>query len=166
MFFASKLIGAIKKDHDKLRDCCDVLKNEDSKGSELRASFLSLLPEMRNHTDSEERVVYRFMLNNPNLKSMAVEALEEHSAMEQLLSEFGLEIGALDKKWRAKAMIMAEMIEHHINGEELQILPTLKRHLSAETDEKMYRRYDSLSSDCRSSDPLGASFNLKSDLLT
>lgn len=149
MFFASKLIGALKKDHDVLRECCAILKNEDSEDSELKDAFGNLGPELQAHSESEEQVVYQHMLTHPQLKTMALEGMEEHRTAEQLLTELQSELGDFGDKWRAKARILSEVIEHHINEEESQVFPSLKKHLSSELDETLLQKYELANAESR-----------------
>src|SRR5688500_17079476 len=50
------------------------------------------------------------------------EALEEHHAAELLIKELR-KMGPKDERYRAKFKVLAEMVKHHIEEEESQILP-------------------------------------------
>lgn len=141
MFLSSKLINALKKDHDILRTFFNVLK-EDVDMSELKKAFLKLAPELEAHTKSEEDVVYRFMLTKTDLRPLALEGQEEHRRAEQLLIELDNEFLNYDERWQAKAKVLGDLLEHHINEEEAEVFPELKKHLTSELDEQLYKKYE------------------------
>lgn len=155
MFFTSKLISALKKDHDVLREYFMVLKDQDAEMTQVREAFSKLVPELRAHSKSEENVVYAYMLTQSDLRPMALEGEEEHQIADDLMNELNSEFfNGSEETWRANAKVLAELIEHHVHEEESQVFPALKKHLTADLDEQMVQNYQAANTQYRSFPPL------------
>ena len=57
------------------------------------------------------------MKTHPKAKDIVLEAYEEHHVVDLLMSELE-ELDVSDETWGAKAIVMKENIEHHIEEEE------------------------------------------------
>jgi hemerythrin-like domain-containing protein len=140
MFLTYKLIAALEKDHNILREHLGTLKDKDANLKDIKRAFLELVPELNSHTKREEQVLYKFLLTKSELKQMGHEGFEEHSIVNQLLKALEAKPQHNDK-WRAKAKTMAEIIEHHLNEEESQVFPQVKKYLTTDLDEELCHRY-------------------------
>lgn len=147
MLMPSKLVGALKKDHEVLRDGFVILKSEEATMEQLRSAFMKFAPELKAHAKAEESVVYDFMLTDNDLRIYAKEGKEEHRLAEQLVNELGGAASGSDETWRAKAKVLAELVEHHVSEEESDIFPDLKKKLTAEMDEHMQQKYEAAVTD-------------------
>jgi hemerythrin-like domain-containing protein len=67
-------------------------------------------------------------------KEHALEGLEEHHAAEMVLKEL-LALDPGDERFKAKATVLKEMIEHHIKEEEDKIFDDLESKNKGELDE-------------------------------
>lgn len=150
MILPSKLLGTLKKDHDILRECLFVLKDESADLDLLQKAFSKLIPFLQAHNRSEEQVVYKFMLSRQGLEQMAIDGQEEHLVVEQLMNELQTQASECDVKWRAKAKAFAEIIEQHVNEEESQVFPILKKQLISEFDEYLCHKYELINMEYKS----------------
>lgn len=122
----------VKADHDALRRVMEKIDKtrgkETKKRTELLAEMKSLLLL---HSRAEEEVVYKRAVKNASLREHILEAREEHEQAERILGE----LEALDpdaERWEAKFSVLREMIEHHMEEEEDELLPQAAQDFSEE----------------------------------
>jgi hemerythrin-like domain-containing protein len=48
-----------------------------------------------------------------------------------------------NQEWSANAKVLAELVEQHLDEEENEVFPYLKRHLDSDTDAELCFRYES-----------------------
>ncbi len=143
MLFASHTIRILTEDHKKLRKEIEILKDMDLPITERRLAFARLLPRLRAHTKSEEKVIYAFMklTDSDDLNLWALEGKEEHMLVDQLVKKMLTE-HATEEEWSAKGKVLAELVEHHINEEESEIFPSLKSEIDEDIDTDLSDRYE------------------------
>ncbi|MBX3019889.1 MAG: hemerythrin domain-containing protein [Bdellovibrionaceae bacterium] len=114
------IVELILEDHKALKDCIKIMKDSD-KDMALRAQafeeFCILLPL---HAKPEERTLYRAMKSG-DMREEGLEGDVEHHISDQLLEEAkNTDDGDL---WSARVKVLAEVVEHHIEEEEDEMLP-------------------------------------------
>ncbi|HEY0706694.1 MAG TPA: hemerythrin domain-containing protein, partial [Polyangia bacterium] len=65
-------------------------------------------------------------------EDMLLEAAEEHLSVKRLIADL-LELDAKDDTFEAKVMVLKEQIEHHVEEEEKELFPKVKKLLDEET---------------------------------
>jgi len=142
MFFSSKTVLALIDDHEKIRIELEYLRDIDFSLQDRRAAFMRLIPSLVSHTQREEKTIYSFMNAslNENLKHMALEGIEEHLMADRLIKEMNSDQTSTEA-WSAKAKVLAELLKHHIDEEEIEVFPLLKKNLNETTDEVLLERY-------------------------
>lgn len=148
MFFSSQLVEALKDDHKKLRSEISLLKETDISQLDRQLSFGRFLPLFVSHTLREEKVVYSFMReqDDENLNFMAYEGKTKHSIADQLIEDM-LSDCLNNDEWSASAKVLGEIVAQHLDEEENEVFPYLKRHLDSETDAELYIKYQTLNHD-------------------
>lgn len=143
MFFSSQLVDALKADHKKLRAEISLLKETDISQSERQVCFGRFLPLLISHTQREEKIVYSFMksMEDENLNLMAFEGKAKHMIADQLIEDM-LSENVSELEWSASAKVLAELVEQHLDEEENEVFPYLKRHLDTDTDTALAVRYN------------------------
>jgi hemerythrin-like domain-containing protein len=143
MLFTSLVVKSLTEDHKKLRKEIQILKNLDIPQSEKRLALACLLPYLSSHTNREERVIYSFMKlsDEDELRIWALEGKEEHVLVNKLINKM-LDVDIKGEEWIAKAKVLAELLEHHINEEEESIFPTLVRELDEEVDAQLSIQFE------------------------
>lgn len=143
MFFASHAIKVLTEDHKNLRKEIKILKELNLPITERRLAFARLFPRLTAHNESEEKVIYSFMKLSAeeDLRSWAMEGKEEHLLVDQLVKKMLMETISTEE-WSAKAKVLAELIEHHIDEEESEIFPILKREIDEDLDADLTERYE------------------------
>lgn len=142
MFFSSKIIDALIEDHRRIQEQMNILKNPNLTISEKNEGFTNLVAVLSSHTRREESAIYSYMnsSNKDELKMKALEGIEEHHIVNELIDSMRLPT-PFSKEWLAKSQVLAELIEHHLHEEETVIFPLLKKKLNAEIDKNLYEKY-------------------------
>ena len=105
-------------DHDKMRKLLDELETTTERGVKTREELFSKIKgELTIHEIIEEEIFYPELKAHPNAKDIVLEGYEEHHVVDTLMKELE-ELDVTDASWGAKAVVMKENIEHHIEEEE------------------------------------------------
>src|SRR5215207_1494224 len=111
-------ITMLKTDHDKVKALLTELEGTTERGEKIRAELFSTIKgELTVHEIIEEEIFYPALKSHPKAKDIVLEGYEEHHVVDLLMSELE-ELDVTDETWGAKALVMKENIEHHIEEEE------------------------------------------------
>lgn len=126
------IIDLILFDHKPLKKLIKVMKNLDLAENERREAFDKFAPLLIAHAKPEEQILYAVMKNDKEIRVEAFEGEVEHELAEMMLQEAK---AATDTDvWSAKVKVLAELVEHHIQEEEGDLLPDYRK-----SSEKQYR---------------------------
>lgn len=125
----------LKQDHQKVSDLFEKVEaTEDEKQHERL--FEQIKAELEMHTQIEETVFYPALQKREELKDLVLEALEEHKQVKTLIREIdGLSDGS--ERFDAKLKVMQENVEHHVEEEETEMFPKVKKLFSREELDKL-----------------------------
>ena len=111
-------IALLKADHDKVKKLLTELETTTERGVKTRAELFSTIKgELTVHEIIEEEIFYPALKSHPKAKDIVLEGYEEHHVVDLLMAELE-QLDATDETWGAKALVMKENIEHHIEEEE------------------------------------------------
>ena len=111
-------IAMLKADHDKVKKLLDELETTTERGVKTRAELFSTIKgELTIHEVIEEEIFYPALKAHPKAKDIVLEGYQEHHVVDLLMGELE-DLDVTDEKWGAKALVMKENIEHHIEEEE------------------------------------------------
>ncbi|HEX5823101.1 MAG TPA: hemerythrin domain-containing protein [Candidatus Limnocylindrales bacterium] len=111
-------IALLKADHDKVKSLLNELETTTERGIKTRAElFATIKGELTLHEIVEEEIFYPELKAHPKAKDIVLEGYEEHHVVDTLMKELE-ELPVDDETWGAKALVMKENIEHHIEEEE------------------------------------------------
>jgi hemerythrin-like domain-containing protein len=135
------VVSAIKKDHKSLRSFLDVLKDTDAKMSERRKAYAQFSSLLKSHTEAEEKVVYNatFKLAGKEMHIKVAEGFVEHNLAADIMKRIEKTTNALE--WSAHANVLSEIVEHHLDEEERDLLPLVRKKSNAKLDLKMLTEY-------------------------
>lgn len=123
------IVSLIVIDHGVLRESIDVLKEPESALAEKRKQLKRFIANLRVHAKSEEQTLYEAVLTYRDLHMETLEAFTEHAIATTILEE--LEKSGFETHWtdeiEAKAKVMAELVEHHAEEEEQEMLPVVRK---------------------------------------
>lgn len=108
----------IKEDHEKMRKLLDELESTTERGVKTREElYATIKGELTIHEIIEEEIFYPALRDHPKAKEIVLEAYEEHHVVDVVMAELeGLPVD--DESWGAKAKVMKENVEHHMEEEE------------------------------------------------
>ena len=111
-------IDLLKTDHDKVKRLLSDLESTTERGVKTRSElFATIKGELTLHEIIEEEIFYPALKAHPKAKDIVLEAFEEHHVVDILMGELE-SLDVSDETWGAKALVMKENIEHHIEEEE------------------------------------------------
>ena len=130
----------LHEDHETFKELTkDMCEGTTSAGR--AAAFKKLKPVLVAHARAEEAVVYMAMVKqrkSSDARDYGNEGLVEHTLVDALVAQISATrpAGASDL-WKARAKVLREMLEHHIDEEEKEVFEELGEHFSDEQRERM-----------------------------
>ena len=111
-------IALLKADHDKVKKLLNELETTTERGVKTRSElFATIKGELTVHEIIEEEIFYPELKAHPKARDIVLEGFEEHHVVDVLMGELE-QLDVTDESWGAKAIVMKENIEHHIEEEE------------------------------------------------
>lgn len=127
----------LKADHKKVAELFDLL--ETATGKRKLDVFKRIKSELEVHTHIEETIFYPALEKPEETHDLTLEAYEEHKVVKTLLAELSGAKSATDE-WQAKAKVLRENVEHHVDEEENELFDKADDALSDEEIEALGER--------------------------
>lgn len=108
----------LKADHRKVEELFTQL--ESARGAAKLRVFEQIRMELELHAHIEEKVFYPALEEPKETHELTMEAYEEHDVVKKLLKELGRARSA-NEEWEAKAKVLQENVEHHVEEEENEL---------------------------------------------
>lgn len=118
----------LKTDHKKVAGLFEELESASGSAAKLRV-FEQIKTELDLHTHIEEKIFYPALEEPKETHEITLEAYEEHNVVKRLLQELSRAKNANDE-WEAKAKVLQENVEHHVEEEENELFKKAKSALS------------------------------------
>jgi hypothetical protein len=108
----------LEDDHKKMRGLLDQIESTTERGVKTREElFATIKGELMLHETIEEEIFYPALKEHPKAEDIVLEGYEEHHVVDLVMAELeGLPVD--DETWGAKAKVMKENVEHHMEEEE------------------------------------------------
>ncbi len=119
-------IELLKQQHDEVKELFQ--KAEKAEGDALLELFESIADDLAVHAAIEEKQFYP-ATKSARTEELLHEAVEEHLAAKRVIADL-LEMEPSDPQFEAKVKVLKELVEHHIEEEEGELFPKVKRLLS------------------------------------
>lgn len=111
-------IKLLKQDHREMKKLLEKLDSTTDRGVKTREElFTRIKKEMIAHEAIEEEIFYPALKKHAEAKEIVLEGFEEHHVVDLLMGELE-QVAYDDETWGAKASVMKENVEHHIEEEE------------------------------------------------
>jgi hemerythrin superfamily protein len=118
-------IELLKSQHEEVKSLFKKIeKAEDDEKLEL---FERIADDLAVHAAIEEKHFYP-ATKNARTEDLLQEAVEEHLSAKRLIADL-LEMSAEDAQFDAKVAVLKEQIEHHVEEEETELFPKVKKML-------------------------------------
>ncbi|HKR23035.1 MAG TPA: hemerythrin domain-containing protein [Pyrinomonadaceae bacterium] len=124
----------LKEDHRKVAELFKQL--ESATGKKKLTVFEQIKTELELHTHIEEKIFYPALEEPEQTHDLTLEAYEEHDVVKRLLRELGRAKTA-DDEWEAKAKVLQENVEHHVEEEENELFKKARAVLGQEEIEAL-----------------------------
>lgn len=108
----------LKADHRKVEELFSQL--ESARGQAKLRVFEQIKMELELHTHIEEKIFYPALEEPKETHDLTLEAYEEHDVVKKLLKELSRAKSATEE-WEAKAKVLQENVEHHVEEEENEL---------------------------------------------
>lgn len=116
---------------------------ETARGKRKLDVFNRIKSELELHTHVEETIFYPALEKPEETHDLTLEAYEEHNVVKTLLAELSGAKSANDE-WQAKAKVLRENVEHHVDEEENELFDKADEVLSAEEIEALGARMEAV----------------------
>ena len=117
---ATRVIDMLKEDHEKVKGLFEDF--ESTEGEEQTDIAATTIMELEVHADLEEKLIYPAIREHIDEDEMMNEAVEEHHLVHVLIKELK-KLKPKDEVFQAKFKILGELVKHHIEEEEREMLP-------------------------------------------
>lgn len=120
-------ITLLKEQHTEVKKLFKEFEKTESEQKQ-RLLFLQIADALAAHAEIEEKIFYpaAFAGGGEELQDQLREAVEEHLGVKRLIADL-LEMAVDDDQFCAKMTVMFEMVKHHIEEEEEDLLPEVKQ---------------------------------------
>jgi hemerythrin-like domain-containing protein len=135
-------LSLLKEDHRKVKKLLAELEKTTERGVKTRTElFATIKGELSVHETIEEEIFYPELKAHPNAKDIVLEGFEEHHVVDVLMGELEA-MDVDDESWGAKAIVMKENIEHHIEEEEGEMFKAARQVFDRDELEELGRRME------------------------
>lgn len=117
-------IGLLESQHREVEDLFEEFE-EASGNQKKRAIFEQIADKLAVHAGIEEKDFYP-AVKAEDTEDLLLEALEEHLAAKRVIADL-LALDASDETFEAKVKVLKEQIEHHVEEEEDELFPQVKK---------------------------------------
>lgn len=108
----------LTNDHEKMRTLLDQVESTTERGVKTRTQlFAEIKGELMVHEAIEEEIFYPELKAHPKARDIVLEGYQEHHVVDLLMGELEA-LPVDDQSWGAKAIVMKENVEHHMEEEE------------------------------------------------
>jgi hemerythrin-like domain-containing protein len=129
----------LKADHRKVEELFEQLESASGKGK--LDVFAQIKMELDLHAHIEEKIFYPALEEPSETHDITLEAYEEHAQVKTLLQQLSRARTANDE-WEAKAKVLQENVEHHVEEEENELFKKASSVLSREEVEELGLRME------------------------
>jgi hypothetical protein len=132
----------LKNDHKKVAALFEQLEPTTERLVKARAEiFAELKEELDVHAHIEETILYPALKQEAETRDITFEGLEEHHVIKMLLSELA-GMAVYSEEWTAKAKVLQENVEHHVEEEETEMFKLGREALTREQIEDLGTRLE------------------------
>jgi len=129
---AQDAVSVLEEDHKKVKKLLKQLEETTERAAKTRGELLEeIAMELKAHTTIEEEIFYpafKAAVEKKEDRKLYFEAVEEHHVVDLVLPEIQ-KTDVSSEEFAAKAKVLKELVEHHIEEEEGQMFPKARKAL-------------------------------------
>lgn len=136
------IIDTLRADHEEaLRTAHRITQTDDAR--EARTLFRELAQALGAHSRAEEAVVYTALKRTKDdaARDIAFEGAVEHSLCDKLIEEMAAGRAGSDG-WQARARVVYELLQHHIEEEHEDMFKRIRKHFDAAERQGLAERFE------------------------
>ncbi|MDP2273730.1 MAG: hemerythrin domain-containing protein [Archangium sp.] len=118
----------LRKQHQEVIAKFKQFEKAESEASR-RKLFVEIADALAAHTTIEEKLFYPTAYRGEDLQDLLREAVEEHLTAKRVISDL-LMMEVTDEQFAPKVKVLRDIIEHHVQEEQDDIFPKVKKALS------------------------------------
>ena len=132
----------LKNDHKTVAALFEKIEPTTERAVKTREeAFGKLKIELDVHAHIEEKILYPALKKEAETRDITFEGLEEHHVIKLLLAELaGMAVDS--EEWTAKAKVLQENVEHHVEEEETNMFKLAREILTKEQLEDLGTRLE------------------------
>ena len=131
------------EDHRRMKKLLKELDHTTERGIKIRGElFAAIRAELVAHESIEEEIFYPALKEHPKAKDIVLEGIEEHHVVDGIVAELDV-LPVTDETWGAKATVMRENVEHHMEEEETDMFKKARSVFSEEELHELGERMES-----------------------
>ena len=127
-------IELLTEQHQEVADLFEQLESAKDPSGKWRL-FEEIADKLAVHATIEERHFYP-AVKERRTEDILLESLEEHLAIKRVLADL-LALGGPAETFEAKIKVLKETVEHHVEEEQTDLFPKVKKLLDKETREAL-----------------------------
>lgn len=117
-------IDLLARQHDEIEELFERIENAENP-EERASTFAELADAFMIHSQIEEEIFYPTVFEEKTEEELR-QAVEEHLQAKRIIADM-LEMSPDDEQWAAKCQVLQEDIEHHVEEEEDELFPMVRR---------------------------------------
>ena len=118
------VLRLLEDEHDEAKSVFKAL--EKARGSEASRLWDQLKSMLTLHEEMEETLFYPQLKAEKPTEDLILEAYQEHHVMDLLIEEISA-LKPSDEEWQPKIKVLQENTEHHIEEEEGELFPKVRK---------------------------------------
>lgn len=124
------IINLILQDHKPLKELIKIMKDDEATPAERKQAFKKFAPLLVRHAKPEEQTWYVAMKKDDDTREEGLEGDVEHGLADQMAEE--AKRTEDEDLLLARIKVLAELVEHHIEEEEEEMLPDYRENSELE----------------------------------
>jgi hemerythrin superfamily protein len=136
-------IDLLKKQHREVEELFEEFESAGERAQKTRERVCQeISDQLAVHAEIEEKLFYPES-KQEDTEDLLRESVEEHLAVKRLLAEI-MEGGTEDEQFDARMKVLKEQVEHHVEEEEQELFPKVRKSCSKEDLEDLGTRMEEL----------------------
>lgn len=135
----------LKQDHEKVEELFDEVCELSERAHKQRRMLADrICDELEVHATVEEKIFYPSVRNaDEEVGDLVLESFEEHALVKKLVSEIR-HTEESDERFMAKIKVLREMVMHHVEEEQDELFPKVKKAMEKRQLEEMGERIEQM----------------------
>jgi hemerythrin superfamily protein len=136
-------IDLLEKQHREVEDLFEEFESAGERAQKTKERLCrDISDQLAVHAEIEEKLFYPES-KQEDTEDILRESVEEHLAVKRLLAEI-MKGGTEDEQFEARMKVLQEQVEHHVEEEEKELFPKVRKSCSKEELEDLGNRMQQL----------------------